>query len=291
MHSPEQVPDLMRSRLPTDRSGRIFRLSIGTEETIEAIVEHVLEEGEAPTPSKIKCYLITGEYEDGSLGEVFCIPPKEGTLLKGLLDGFAQMISVSLQYGIPLDVIISRFMSTRFGPQGITGDAQIPMASSVFDLIFRKLALRYLTQEQCDNLNIVDHSLAGNADDSKGCDKPSEPRLELAADSLALDLSLPVTRNDKEQDDDEADNENGQVCKWIEQEDGSWLNVNAQACKLNTKPTVPDAFSKGSPEADREGGKEGGGEQESGGEEAEAAGEASKDMQTPEASEAPRWLH
>jgi hypothetical protein len=67
------------------------------------------------------------------------------------------MMSISLQYGIPLEVIIRKFINTRFGPEGMTNDPQIPIATSIFDLICRKLALTYLNDEQLEELGVEDH--------------------------------------------------------------------------------------------------------------------------------------
>lgn len=156
----EVVP--LRQRLDDERKGAVWKLALGRKETVDDIIEHAREEGTIPTPTYVKCYVITGEYDDGCLGEIFIVPPKEGSMMRGLLDGFATMMSISLQYGIPIAVIIRKFINTRFGPEGMTNDPQIPMATSIFDLICRKLALRYLTEDQLADLGVEDHEERAN---------------------------------------------------------------------------------------------------------------------------------
>jgi ribonucleoside-diphosphate reductase alpha chain len=92
-----------------------------------------------------KVYLRTGEYEDGSLGEVFIDMHKEGAAFRSLMNNFAIAISLGLQYGVPLEEFVDAFVFTRFEPNGIvTGNDRIKMATSVIDYIFRELAVSYL---------------------------------------------------------------------------------------------------------------------------------------------------
>lgn len=92
-------------------------------------------------------YLTTGEYEDGRIGEVFVKMSKQGSTLAGLIDAFSIAVSVGLQYGVPLETYIQKFIGTRFEPAGITDDPDVRMAQSVVDYIFRRLALDYLDPE------------------------------------------------------------------------------------------------------------------------------------------------
>ena len=92
-------------------------------------------------------YLSTGEYEDGHLGEVFVKMSKQGSTLAGLIDAFSIAVSVGLQYGVPLETYVEKFIGTRFEPAGITDDPDVRMAQSVVDYIFRRLALDYLDPE------------------------------------------------------------------------------------------------------------------------------------------------
>ena len=89
-------------------------------------------------------FLTTGEYKDGTLGEIFVEMHKEGATLKGLLNCFAVAVSVGLQYGVPLDEYVSKFSFTRFEPAGFVDHPYIKSANSVVDYIFRILAYEYM---------------------------------------------------------------------------------------------------------------------------------------------------
>jgi ribonucleoside-diphosphate reductase alpha chain len=90
-------------------------------------------------------YLIVGEYEDGTPGEVFVNFSKHGSTLRGIMDAFAISMSHGLQYGVPLKSYIKSFLNTSFAPAGITDDPSIRTASSLVDFIARRLALTYLS--------------------------------------------------------------------------------------------------------------------------------------------------
>jgi ribonucleoside-diphosphate reductase alpha chain len=89
-------------------------------------------------------YLTVGLFEDGTPGELFCTMAKEGSTISGLMDVFATAISLALQYGVPLKVLVEKFAHTRFEPSGFTKNQDIPMASSVCDYIFRWLGKKFL---------------------------------------------------------------------------------------------------------------------------------------------------
>ncbi len=92
-----------------------------------------------------KVYLRTGEFEDGSLGEVFIDMHREGAAFRSLMNCFAIAISLGLQYGVPLEEFVEAFVFTRFEPNGpVQGHDNIKMSTSVIDYIFRELALSYL---------------------------------------------------------------------------------------------------------------------------------------------------
>ena len=92
-----------------------------------------------------KVYLRTGEYENGSIGEVFIDMHKEGAAFRSLMNNFAIAISIGLQYGVPLEEYVESFTFTRFEPSGIVeGNDTIKMATSILDYIFRELAVSYL---------------------------------------------------------------------------------------------------------------------------------------------------
>jgi ribonucleoside-diphosphate reductase alpha chain len=93
-------------------------------------------------------YVTVGMYEDGSPGEIFIVMSKEGSVVSGLMDSFATAISLALQYGVPLRVLVNKFSHTRFEPSGWTNNKDIPIAKSVMDYIFRWLALKFLPQDE-----------------------------------------------------------------------------------------------------------------------------------------------
>lgn len=92
-----------------------------------------------------RIYIRTGEYADGTLGEVHVSLPREGAALRGLMDGVAAAVSLGLQHGVPLAEYVRAFTLTRFGPAGrVEGDPDVGHATSVLDYVFRNLASGYL---------------------------------------------------------------------------------------------------------------------------------------------------
>ncbi|MFA6024300.1 MAG: vitamin B12-dependent ribonucleotide reductase [Candidatus Gracilibacteria bacterium] len=91
-----------------------------------------------------KMYIRTGEYEDGTLGEVFIDTFKEGASYRSLLNCFAVAVSVGLQYGVPLEKYVDSFTFTRFEPSGFTTHPNIRTCTSIVDFIFRVLGMEYL---------------------------------------------------------------------------------------------------------------------------------------------------
>jgi ribonucleoside-diphosphate reductase alpha chain len=92
-----------------------------------------------------KIFLRTGEYEDGTLGEIFIDMHKEGAAFRSLMNCFAMSVSVGLQYGVPLSTYVEQFTFTRFEPQGIVeGHPNVKLATSIVDYLFRVLGVEYL---------------------------------------------------------------------------------------------------------------------------------------------------
>jgi len=105
-----------------------------------------------------KVFLKTGEYEDGSLGEIFIDMYKEGAAYRALLNCFAVAISKSLQYGVPLEEFVDSFTFTRFEPAGmVTGHEKIKNSTSILDYIFRALGHEYLGREDFVHVKTMDH--------------------------------------------------------------------------------------------------------------------------------------
>jgi len=124
-----------RKRLPKKRSGFIREANIG---------QH-------------KVYLRTGDYEDGSLGEIFIDMYKEGASFRGLLNSFAILASKALQYGIPLEELVDTFTFTRFEPAGmVNGHEAISTATSILDYVFRSLGYDYLNRTDFIHKKAID---------------------------------------------------------------------------------------------------------------------------------------
>ena len=95
-----------------------------------------------------KGYITTGLYPDGRLGEVFIMVDKGGSFTRTLLCCWAISVSMMLQHGIPLKKIVDKFKGVRSDPSGLTGDPNIPIASSIIDYIVRLLELKFLPKEE-----------------------------------------------------------------------------------------------------------------------------------------------
>ncbi|MGQ0612431.1 MAG: vitamin B12-dependent ribonucleotide reductase [Planctomycetaceae bacterium] len=95
-----------------------------------------------------KVYIRTGEYDDGTLGEIFLDMHKEGAAFRSLMNSFAISVSLGFQYGVPLEEYIEAFVFSRFEPNGpVTGNDRIKIATSIIDYIFRELAITYLGRD------------------------------------------------------------------------------------------------------------------------------------------------
>ncbi|MDN4171527.1 vitamin B12-dependent ribonucleotide reductase [Nocardioides sp. SOB77] len=99
-------------------------------------------------------YMTSGAHDDGELGEIFLKLGKQGSTLAGVMDAFSIAVSIGLQYGVPLETYVSKFTNLRFEPAGLTDDADVRMAQSIMDYIFRRLALDYLSFDQRSALGI-----------------------------------------------------------------------------------------------------------------------------------------
>lgn len=123
--TPERVSQPMRRRLPDERAAITHKATIGGHEF----------------------YVTVGLYDDGKPGEIFLHMAKEGSTISGLMDSFATAISISLQYGVPLEALIAKFSHMRFEPSGFTKNKEIPMAKSIMDYLFRWLASKFTVGE------------------------------------------------------------------------------------------------------------------------------------------------
>ncbi len=135
-----------------------------------------------------KVYLRTGEYDDGSLGEIFIDLAKEGATLKGILSCFAIAVSKGLQYGVPLEEFVDTFTFQTFEPRGmVEGHENIKMANSIIDYVFRALGVEYLKRDE----------LAQVPPDREG-DLAAPPKGLAVEAGVQLDLSDAVAEGDVE---------------------------------------------------------------------------------------------
>jgi len=100
-------------------------------------------------------YVTVGLYEDGTAGEIFLTMAKEGSTISGLMDAFATAISLTLQYGVPLEALVEKFSHMRFEPAGYTKNPEIPIAKSLIDYIFRWLASKFLSADLKERAGVV----------------------------------------------------------------------------------------------------------------------------------------
>ncbi len=127
-----------------------------------------------------KVYLRTGQYEDGSLGEIFVDMHKEGAAYRSLMNCFSIAISIGLQYGVPLEEFVDAFTFTRFEPNGmVQGHDNIKMSTSVIDYVFRDLACRYLGRH--DLVHVKPSDLESDTITGEQKDK-AEPLLAMMED-------------------------------------------------------------------------------------------------------------
>ena len=116
-------------------------------------------------------YFTVGMYDDGSPGELFIKMSKEGSTLSGIMDALALSVSLNLQYGVPLEVLISKFTHTRFEPAGMTSNKEIPMVKSIMDYMGRWLAVKFLEKDSAKkyhNGQLIDKSYNEGTMSSKG---------------------------------------------------------------------------------------------------------------------------
>ncbi len=136
-----------------------------------------------------KVFLRTGEYDDGTLGEIFIDLAKEGATLRGVLASFAIAVSKGLQYGVPLEEFVDTFVFQTFEPRGmVEGHPNIKMANSIIDYMFRALGVEYLHRDE----------LAQVPPDRSASDLPAPPKGIAAEAGLQLELDGAVKESEIE---------------------------------------------------------------------------------------------
>jgi ribonucleoside-diphosphate reductase alpha chain len=159
---PGQLAQPVRRRLPRSRPSITTKFEVGDAEG----------------------YITASSYPDDGIGEIFLKTSKQGSTLAGVMDAFSIAISIGLQYGVPLEAYVSKFINMKFEPSGMTNDPDIRFASSLVDYVFRRLALDHLPKERREEIGIrsiaerketVAEEIAAKAVDEKAVDEPEEP--------------------------------------------------------------------------------------------------------------------
>jgi ribonucleoside-diphosphate reductase alpha chain len=175
-----------RRRMPRERQSITHKFSIGGHEG----------------------YITAGKYEDGTIGEIFLTDiGKEGSTLRGMMNSFATAISISLQYGVPLETLVRKFSYMRFEPEGMTSNPEIPFAKSMPDYIMRWLASRFLDVDLQEELGILtkevrarkaaEDAVSSHYGDTAGPTATARPEASRPATAALTDEPpvLPAVRN------------------------------------------------------------------------------------------------
>jgi len=165
---PAQLAQPVRRRLPRSRPSMTTKFEVGDAEG----------------------YITASSYPDNGIGEIFLKSSKQGSTLAGIMDAFSIAISIGLQYGVPLEAYVDKFINMKFEPSGMTNDEDIRFASSLVDYVFRRLALDHLPPEKRDALgirSIEERKVTAKAEaEGKGAGapnpvKPVEPQVVVPA--------------------------------------------------------------------------------------------------------------
>ena len=137
-------------------------------------------------------YITVGKYEDGSPGEVFMKMAKQGSTVSGLMDSLAICMSMALQHGVPLQIMVDKLSHMRFEPSGFTGNPEIPMAKSIVDYLVRWLGSKFLSEDDQRMAGIITDSYRSEslADDEDG---PTASVVELPVPPASGQTELPLS--------------------------------------------------------------------------------------------------
>ncbi|MFA6035640.1 MAG: vitamin B12-dependent ribonucleotide reductase, partial [Candidatus Micrarchaeia archaeon] len=166
----------VRRRLPDERNAMTHKFSIAGHEG----------------------YLTVGLYEDGSPGEIFIVMAKQGSTLSGMMDAFATSVSMALQYGVPLKALVGKFVHMRFEPSGVTTNAQIRIAKSIVDYIFRWMALKFMPPDELAAIGLNEVHGEENGNGLKKPEGKAVPKMDLKDNEKssfqpAASASAPIT--------------------------------------------------------------------------------------------------
>jgi ribonucleoside-diphosphate reductase alpha chain len=139
-------------------------------------------------------FLRTGEYDDNTLGEIFIDLAKEGSTLRSLMNCFAIAVSVGLQYGVPLEEFVEKFVFTKFEPAGMVDHPNIKSTTSIVDFVFRCLAYEYL--DRTDLVHVLDRPEVMNTGNDDW-DEPAETKPELSDVRVIASSAVPAPKAQK----------------------------------------------------------------------------------------------
>jgi ribonucleoside-diphosphate reductase alpha chain len=153
---------LVRRKLPDERHSLTHKFSVGGHEG----------------------YIHVGLYDSGEPGEIFIRMAKEGSTISGLMDSFATAVSLALQHGVPLRLLVDKFSRMRFEPSGFTGNPELPRATSVMDYLFRWLGSKFLRSED----------EAEGTEESKPSESAAPAALPSSSPVVVLDQTLQIVQ-------------------------------------------------------------------------------------------------
>jgi ribonucleoside-diphosphate reductase alpha chain len=153
---------LVRRKLPDERHSLTHKFSVGGHEG----------------------YIHVGLYDDGEPGEIFIRMAKEGSTISGLMDSFATAVSLALQHGVPLRLLVDKFSRMRFEPSGFTGNPELPRATSVMDYLFRWLGSKFLRLE----------SESDGSEESKPVESVAPAALPSSSPVVVVDQTLQIVQ-------------------------------------------------------------------------------------------------
>ncbi len=162
----------VRKRLPKSRPSRTTSFTVGGAEG----------------------YMTAGSYPDDGLGEVFLKLGKQGSTLAGVMDAFSMAISISLQYGVPLETYVSKFTNMKFEPAGLTDDPDVRMSQSIMDYIFRRLALDHLPFETRAGLGIYSAEERQRQLETGSYEAVADTDVEDVSEAASLKSAAPALR-------------------------------------------------------------------------------------------------
>jgi ribonucleoside-diphosphate reductase alpha chain len=142
-------------------------------------------------------FLRTGEYSDNTLGEIFIDLAKEGSTLRSLMNCFAIAVSVGLQYGVPLEEFVEKFVFTKFEPAGMVDHPNIKSTTSIVDFVFRCLAYEYL--DRTDLVHVLDRPEVMNTGNDDWDEPTAESKPELSDVRVIASSAVPVPKAQKAQ--------------------------------------------------------------------------------------------